>query len=195
MSSNPKTRIAVTFALAIACVALAALAPHASLADEKKQQAEMERDPTPQRSVEIEPKPWNQDEMKELTARLKKQLRDVKDTFRNSALATYGGTPQAAAADKLYSTLQVLDRVGRQFASNIDSGKGRKETENIAKNIGSLLRDAEVESRKLASDYFVKQKVRPAMETINAIAPYYGVSALYDVDRMQMLPRAKQEKK
>jgi hypothetical protein len=145
--------------------------------------------------MEIEPKPWDQKQMTELTSRLKKQLRDVKDTFRKSSLATLSGTPQQVPAERLYQTLQVLDRVGRQLASNVESGKGREETENIARNIGTLLRDAEEESRRLADDYFVKQKVRPAMQTINEIAPYYGVSALYDVERSQMLPRGKKEKK
>ena len=174
----------------MACAAATILLPQSALAEEKESQAQTETESTPERSVAIEPKPWDQERMKELSSTLAKQLRDVKNTFRKSALASLAGTPQEAAAQKLYSTLQVLDRSGRQFAANIESGKGRAETENIARNIGSLLRDADVKSRRLASDYFVKQKVLPAMETINQIAPYYGVSALYDVERGEMLPRA-----
>ena len=171
------------------------LLPQASLAEKKKTQAELETEPTPERSVEIEPKPWDQEHMTELTQKLRKQLYDVKETFRKSALVTSSGTTQQAASQRLYRTLQVLDRSGRQLAANVKSGKTRDETDNIARNIGSLLRDANVEGRRVASDHFVMQKVRPAMKTIIEIAPYYGVSALYDVDRAQLLPRGKKEKK
>ena len=70
MNSRTHPQLRSWLTPAIACLAALILLPQASLAEKKKTQAELETEPTPERSVEIEPKPWDQEHMTELTQKL-----------------------------------------------------------------------------------------------------------------------------
>ena len=55
--------------------------------------------------------------------------------------------------------------------------------------MATLLVDADVEGRRIMTTEWVNERVRPAMATINEIAPFYGSGPLYDPETQQKLSR------
>jgi hypothetical protein len=52
-----------------------------------------------------------------------------------------------------------------------------------------LLNDADVEGRSIMTSAFMAERIQPAMETINEIAPFYGRGPIFDPATMQRLDR------
>jgi hypothetical protein len=86
-------------------------------------------------------------------------------------------------------TLRALEQSTGQLHRRVSRGEGFEETRPIARRIGMLLNDADVEGRRLMTGEWMHQRVRPAMALINRIAPYYGSGPLYDPETMQRLDR------
>lgn len=134
-------------------------------------------------------KPWNQEEMTDLSGRLARALRDVRSAYRKEPGYRDPGNPNRRAAQRMDETLRALEKSATQLHNQVKAGAGYEGTQGTARKIGSLLNDADVEGRKLMTSTWMDQRVQPAMVLINEIAPYYGSGPLYDPETMQRLDR------
>jgi hypothetical protein len=130
-------------------------------------------------------KPWDAARLEDLSGRLADAVQAVREAFRREP--AYTQPQNRRAAKDMDHTLRLLGTSSRQLASRIQAGGGRAETEPIARKIGSLLNDAQVDGRKLMTTQWMDEKARPAKELINEIAPYYGSGPLYDPETMKRI--------
>ena len=131
------------------------------------------------------PKAWDQEAVTQLSDQLWNELGDLRDAFRKDPQYRDGLSTSERAAHQLEGTLKHLETSARQLRDQVKAGKTMEETTPVAQKIGSLLRDADVESSKLMTTKWTQDRVKPVMETLNQIAPYYGSGPLYDPETME----------
>ncbi|MCZ6783715.1 MAG: hypothetical protein O7G30_10455 [Proteobacteria bacterium] len=134
-------------------------------------------------------KPWDQQEMTELTTELSQSVRAVRRAWRKDPAFRNPENPNRRASKRMDQILRDLDRSTGSLAATVNGGGGLEETQGTARRIGMLLNDADVEGRRLMTGVWMAERVQPAMELINRIAPYYGSGPLYDPETMQRLDR------
>ena len=134
---------------------------------------------------EVPPKAWDQAEVVRLSGDLQKQMNAIRKAFRSEPVFTTTATMKQRSARQMDEVLRDLERSARQLKSRAEGGAKREDTENIARKIGSLLRDAEMLGRRLDLGEFTNKHIRPAMQTLNELAPFYGAGPLYDVENME----------
>jgi len=134
-------------------------------------------------------KPWNQQAMTDLSSQLAESMSALRKTFRKEPAFRSQEAPGRRAAHQMEQTLRKLETSTRQLRSRVAGGAGFEETQGIARRIGMLLNDADVEGRKIMTSAWMAESVQPAMKLINEIAPYYGRGPLYDPETMQRLDR------
>lgn len=130
-------------------------------------------------------KAWDQEAVTQLSDQLWSELGALRDAFRKDPQYRDGVSTAERAAHQLEGTLKHLETSARQLRDQVKAGKNMEETTPVAQKIGSLLRDADVESSKLMTTKWTQDRVKPVMETLNQIAPYYGSGPLYDPETME----------
>lgn len=136
-----------------------------------------------------ERKPWDQARMTELSIDLAKAMSAVRTAFRQEPGFRDPSSPNRRATQNMEKTLRALETSTRQLRNRLQAGDGFDQTQGIARKIGSLLNDADVEGRKIMTSVWLDEKIKPAQQLINEIAPYYGSGPLYD-EKMQRIDRA-----
>ncbi|MDJ0846953.1 MAG: hypothetical protein QNK04_01090 [Myxococcota bacterium] len=154
------------------------LSPAVALAESHEAASE----PTPR-------KPWNQEEMTDLSGRLSRSMSDIRRAFRRDPVFRNPQTPNQRAVHNLEQTLRGLEISTRQLHNRVQGGAGFEDTLNIARNIGQLLNDADMWGRRIMTSKWMDDRIQPAMELVNQIAPYYGSGPLFDPATMQRLDR------
>lgn len=139
----------------------------------------------PEAPVTPPTKPWNQEEMTKLSAQLATQMGEVRDAFRRGPTYRDPVASNQRAAAQLGDTLGQLERSTRQLRDRVAGGGDMESTRPVARRIGTLLRDADVQSNRLMTTQWTNERIKPTMETLNAIAPFYGSGPLYDPETMQ----------
>lgn len=134
---------------------------------------------------DVPPKTWDQAEVVRLAGDLQGQMNAIRRAFRGEPVFTTTATMKQRSAAQMDQTLRDLERSARQLKSRVDDGGKMDDTMNIARKIGSLLRDAEMLGRRLDLGEFTNKHIRPAMQTLNDLAPFYGAGPLYDVENME----------
>ena len=135
-------------------------------------------------------KPWDQERMTELSSQLAKEMKAVRNAFRNDPIANEPVSPHRRAAQQMSDTLRHLHRTASQLHTRVKGGGDYEQTLGIARKIGTLLNDADELGRRIMSSTWTNERVKPAMETLNQIAPYYGSDPLYDPENLQRVDRA-----
>jgi len=143
----------------------------------------------------VERKPWNQEEMVTLTTGLAGAVREVRDAWRKEPASRESSGPKRATTVRITQTLRDLDQRTSALATRVENGAGYDETLGVARKINVLLRDLDEQARGVMTSAWMDEKVKPAMDLINQIAPYYGREALYDTESMQRLDRPPNPKK
>ena len=116
-------------------------------------------------------KPWNQEEATELAKALHVAVKEVRQSMRRESTGDL--TAQARARQRMLGALKTLEQSCGQLAARLEAGDGRDETLNIAKKIRSLVRDARTEGRKFMTTQQTDERVAPADQAIDGLAPYY----------------------
>jgi hypothetical protein len=116
-------------------------------------------------------KPWNQEEVTELAKALHVAVKEVRQSMRRESTGDLAA--QARARQRMLETLKVLEKSCGQLAARLEAGAGHEETLNIAKKIRSLVRDAETEGRKFMTTQQTDERVAPAEQALDGLAPYY----------------------
>lgn len=130
---------------------------------------------------------WDQERMTKLTADLATAMRDVRNSFRKNPMMQTPDSTMRRSANQMTETLRGLDRHTASLASRVANGQNADETRGIARQIGTLLRDANSTGRRLMTSAWTDERILPAMKLINEIAPYYGSKPLYDTETMTMI--------
>jgi hypothetical protein len=133
--------------------------------------------------------PWDQARMTELSDQLATAMSELRRAFRREPGFRDPSSPNRRATQSMDQTLRLLEQSARQLRNRVSGGAGFEETRNIARKIGSLLNDADVEGRRIMTSVWLDERIRPAMKLINEIAPYYGSGPLYDPETLQKLDR------
>ncbi len=130
---------------------------------------------------------WDQARMTQLTSDLAKAIAAVRTSFRNDPVMNSPDSQKRRSAAQMSDILRNLERHCRSLATQVERGGTADDTRGTAQRIGTLLRDANQVGRRLMTSAWTDQRIKPAMELINEIAPYYGKGPLYDTERMEML--------
>jgi len=130
---------------------------------------------------------WDSERMTQLTADLATAMRDVRNSFRKNPVMQTPDSGKRRTADQMMEVLRGLDRHTASLATRVSRGQTAEETRPTARRIGTLLRDANQLGRRLMTSEWTDQRILPAMELINEIAPYYGRGPLYDTETMTMI--------
>jgi len=132
---------------------------------------------------------WDQERMVDLTGALSGAMRELRGTFRREPALRDRSLPNQRAARLLEETLRSLERSCSRLASQVSGGAGFDETKGVARRIGMLLNDADVQSRRIQSTASMAQAVLPAMKLFNEIAPFYAVAPPFDLEKRQRVDR------
>jgi hypothetical protein len=133
---------------------------------------------------------WDQAKMTELTAKLADQMSALRQAFRKEPVFSSPDNTTRRSATQLEQTLRNLQTSTRQLRNRVRDGQNAQDTEMVVKRIGMLLNDADVQGRRIMNTAWLAKYSRPAMETINEIAPYYGSGPLFDLETGERLDRA-----
>lgn len=136
-----------------------------------------------------ERKAWDQARMTDLSGKLSTATSELRRAFRKEPNFRNPGTPNQRAVHNMEQILRNLETATRQLRNSVAGGGDFEATRGTARRIGMLLNDADVESRRIMTSAFMAKKIKPAMELINEVAPYYGSEPLYDPETMQRLDR------
>ena len=131
--------------------------------------------------------PWDQEEMTRLSAELASAMRGVRDAWRKDPVSRSRENPNRRAALRMDQILRDLDRQTGSLAATVANGGSYEETRGTARKIGTLLNDAEIEARSLRMGAWMGERVRPAVELLDQIAPYYGGEPLLDPETRRRL--------
>lgn len=134
-----------------------------------------------------ERKPWDQARMQDLSSQLVTALSEVRKAYRREPSYRDPSNPNRRASQNMDQILKSLETSARQLAAKVKAGGGYEDTLGVARKIGQLLNDAEVEGRKLMTSEWMQQRVVPAKQLLNEIAPYYGRGPLYDPETMKRI--------
>ena len=136
-----------------------------------------------------ERKPWDQERMTELSGELADATSALRRAFRQEPTFRNPKTPNRNAVHQMEQTLRNLEIATRRLHNRVSAGNGFEGTRGTARRIGVLLNDADMWGRRIMTSAFMAERIKPAMELINAIAPYYGSGPLYDPETMQRFDR------
>ena len=116
-------------------------------------------------------KAWNQEEVTAHAKALHVAVKEVRKSMRRESTGSLAA--QGRARQQMLEILKVLEQSCGQLLARLEGGAGRAETLNIAKKIRSLVRDARTEGRKFMSTQQTDERVAPADQAIDGLAPYY----------------------
>ena len=120
--------------------------------------------------------PWDQ---ANVTA-LGKQLAETTSAARQTAIrepslrGATGNVGQRRSSERFLQTMRQLESSTRQLSRQLEAGSGKDETMGVARKIGTLLRDAQEDGRRLSLSQFMWDKINPMVVAIDAISPYYS---------------------
>jgi hypothetical protein len=120
--------------------------------------------------------PWDQAKVTELAHQLSAAMTDIRQAaLQDPQLrgARPGNVAQRAASQYL-EQLRGLETSTRQLARRLDEGAGFDGTLNVARKIGTLLRDAQTSSRRLSITEPQLTKIEAAVAIIEQISPFYS---------------------
>lgn len=120
-------------------------------------------------------KPWDQEEVTALAVRLASSVSDARDAVRRDP---------SIVGSRDRRVLNYLDAVRRvetatlQLATALQNGQGREETQDIAIRVRRLVRDARQHGSGLPKSVQTRERIAPAEELLERLAPFYfGSSA------------------
>ncbi len=120
-----------------------------------------------------QPRVWDQEKLTQLTADLAEAMSAVRTSARNEPSVIQRQQMNDRTVAQYLESLRMLERSTGQLSRRIRDGKGRDETMNLARRIGTLLRDAQVSGRRLDIPKMTMERIDVAMALIDEIEPYF----------------------
>lgn len=120
---------------------------------------------------------WNQEEVTSLAKDLSAAITQVRQTT-NQEPYMRDRTGSNQLAKSLYrENMKDLETACRQLVRKLEAGDGYEETYGTARKIGTLLRDAQTNGRKLMGTESQWTAIDPAVDIIEKLAPYYSTTS------------------
>lgn len=116
---------------------------------------------------------WDQEKVTALANELATAVREAKNATRKDVYlrdTVRMGDPVIVSYQE---SIDGIDKSARQLARRLGEGEGREQTLNIAKKIRSLVRDAETAGAKIMKTAWTEEKLQPAEDLLDQLAPYY----------------------
>ena len=119
--------------------------------------------------------PWDQAKVTELARELHASVVALRraalaDPMLRSMQRAGGGN----AAGLYLDGLRDLERATGQVARQLEAGQGFEQTLEGARRVGMLLRDVQVQSRRLDISEAQWQVIDPAIDILHRLSPYYS---------------------
>lgn len=119
--------------------------------------------------------PWNQEHVTELAQALNSSVRELRRAALNEPALRDARRGQAQGpATRYLDALRDLERATGQLARQLEAGQGFEDTLGTARRVGTLLRDVQVQARRLMLTESQWQVIDPALDIIQKLSPYYS---------------------
>jgi hypothetical protein len=127
---------------------------------------------------------WDQEKVSALASELAEAIKAVRGAALNEPTLRGGGTGGRASQQYLDS-LKQLERSTAKLATRLGEGEDREQSLNVARRIGTLLRDAQESGRRLMLTQSSFDEIDRAVAVIQQLSPFY-------TDRDPLLPASTQ---
>ena len=114
--------------------------------------------------------PWDQEEVTALAVQLASAVSDARDAVRRDPVIV--GSRDARVLRYLDSVRRV-ETATLQLATALEKGQGREETRDTAARVRRLVRDARQHGSGLPQSVQTRDRIAPAAELMERLAPYY----------------------
>jgi len=118
-------------------------------------------------------KPWDQDQITILAAELATATRGFKNVLEQELQAIEKSRGGNASAMKFANVIDGLDRSTGELAQQLEAGKDRDATLQLARKIRTLVRDAKAQGPGITTTALLEEKIAPVNSLLDQIGPYY----------------------
>jgi len=128
---------------------------------------------------------WNQEEASSLASELAEAIKSLRTAALNEPSLRGGGNTTGRSSQQFLDTLKKLESATGRLATRLGDGKNREETLNMARRIGTLLRDAQESGRRLMLTQPSFDAIDAAVAVVHQLSPFYS-------DRDPLMPASTQ---
>jgi hypothetical protein len=128
---------------------------------------------------------WDQEKVSALASELAESIKAVRGAALNEPSLRGGGNTGGRASQQYLDSLKQLERSTQQLATRLGEGEDREQSLNVARRIGTLLRDAQESGRRLMLTQSSFDEIDRAVAVIQQLSPFY-------TDRDPLLPASTQ---
>jgi hypothetical protein len=127
---------------------------------------------------------WDQEKVSALAAELAEAIKAVRGAALNEPSLRGGGT-SGRASQQYLDNLKQLERSTAKLATRLGEGDDREQSLNVARRVGTLLRDTQESGRRLMLTQSSFDEIDRAVAVIHQLSPFY-------TDRDPLLPASTQ---
>jgi hypothetical protein len=117
---------------------------------------------------------WNQEEASALASELADAIKAVRAAALKEPSLRGAGNTTGRASQQFLDTLKKLESATRKLATRLGDGENREQTLNMARRIGTLLRDAQESGRRLMLTKPSFDAIDAAVAVIHRLSPFYS---------------------
>jgi hypothetical protein len=128
---------------------------------------------------------WDQEEVSALAADLAESIKAVRGAALNEPTLRGRNNTTGRASQQYLDSLKQLENATRKLATRLGDGEDREQTLNVARRIGTLLRDAQESGRRLMLTQSSFDEIDRAVAVIHRLSPFY-------TDRDPLMPTSTQ---
>ena len=128
---------------------------------------------------------WDQERASALASDLADAIKAVRGAARNEPTLRDRNNTTGRSAQQYLDNLKQLENATRKLATRLGDGDDREQTLSVARRIGTLLRDAQENGRRLMLTQSSFDEIDRAVAVIRRLSPFY-------TDRDPLMPTSTQ---
>ena len=128
---------------------------------------------------------WDQEAVSALASDLAGAIKAVRGAARNEPTLRDRSNTTGRSAEQYLDNLRQLETATRRLATRLGNGEDREQTLNVARRIGTLLRNAQENGRRLMLTQPSFDEIDKAVAVIRQLSPFY-------TDRDPLMPTSTQ---
>ena len=115
---------------------------------------------------------WDQAKVTALGKELLNATNDLYETFRKQPQSSVA-TTQSQAYYRLKQNVRLLHLASHEFASSLEKGEGREQTQVIYENLMQVTRSARDDAGKVFVSHDISERAAAVRGVLNQLGPYY----------------------
>ncbi|MBW2286988.1 MAG: hypothetical protein JRG80_12920 [Deltaproteobacteria bacterium] len=128
---------------------------------------------------------WDQEAVSALASDLAEAIKAVRGAALKEPTLRDRSNTTGRSTQQYLDTLKQLEQATRRLATRLGDGEDREKTLNLARRIGTLLRDAQESGRRLMLTQSSFDEIDRAVAVIRQLSPFY-------TDRDPLMPTSTQ---